>query len=205
MKKLFTIPNSLSLSRLIFLPVLYIFLWRDHIASFFISFTILGSTDFFDGYLARKWNQVSQIGKFLDTVADMFFYISVAYFLYVLSPEAIVSNRYLLIMAFSVYALSFLVPLLKFGKPYTLHTRILRSNAVCVYAMMILSGLMNTTFVLAVVLIIFMIGFIEQILIFLKFGAVDQDTSSYLMASMERKLSEWLMDYPLIRRNRIKE
>jgi cardiolipin synthase (CMP-forming) len=205
MKKLFTIPNSLSLSRLIFLPVLYIFLWRDHIASFFISFTILGSTDFFDGYLARKWNQVSQIGKFLDTVADMFFYISVAYFLYVLSPEAIVSNRYLLIMAFSVYALSFLVPLLKFGKPYTLHTRILRSNAVCVYAMMILSGLMNTTFVLAVVLIIFMIGFIEQILIFLKFGAVDQDTSSYLMASMERKLSEWLMDYPLIRINRIKE
>jgi cardiolipin synthase (CMP-forming) len=205
MKKLFTIPNSLSLSRLIFLPVLYIFLWRDHIASFFISFTILGSTDFFDGYLARKWNQVSQIGKFLDTVADMFFYISVAYFLHVLSPEAIVSNRYLLIMAFSVYALSFLVPLLKFGKPYTLHTRILRSNAVCVYAMMILSGLMNTTFVLAVVLIIFMIGFIEQILIFLKFGAVDQDTSSYLMASMERKLSEWLMDYPLIRRNRIKE
>lgn len=205
MKKLFTIPNSLSLSRLVFLPLLYIFLWRDHIASFFITFTILGSTDFFDGYLARKWNQVSKIGKVLDTVADMFFYISVAYFLYVLSPEAIISNRYLLIMAFSVYGLSFLVPLLKFGKPYTLHTRILRSNAVLVYAMMILSGLMNTTFVLGVVLIIFMIGFFEQILIFLKFGAVDQDTSSYLMASMERKLSEWLMDYPLIKRQRIKD
>ncbi len=205
MKKLFTIPNSLSLSRLVFLPLLYVFLWRDHIASFFISFTILGSTDFFDGYLARKWNQVSKIGKFLDTVADMFFYISVAYFLYVLSPEAIVSNRYLLIMAFSVYALSFLVPLLKFGKPYTLHTRILRSNAVLVYAMMILSGLMNTTFVLAVVLIIFVVGFVEQILIFIKFGAVDQDTSSYLMASMERRLSHWLMEYPLIQRKRIKD
>jgi len=205
MKKLFTIPNSLSLSRLVFLPLLYIFLWNQQIAAFFITFTVLGSTDFFDGYLARKWNQVSRLGKSLDTIADMFFYISVAYFLFVLSPEAIMYNRYLLIMAFSVYGLSFLVPLLKFGKPYTLHTRILRSNAVLVYAMMILSGLMNTTFVLAVVLIIFMIGFMEQILIFLKFGAVDQDTSSYLMASMERKLSEWLMDYPLIRRNRIKE
>lgn len=205
MKKLFTVPNSLSLSRLVFLPLLYIFLWRDHIASFFVMFTVLGSTDFFDGYLARKWNQVSTLGKFLDTVADMFFYISVAYFLYVLSPEAIVSNRYLLVMAFSVYALSFLVPLLKFGKPYTLHTRILRSNAVLVYAMMILSGLMNTTFILAIVLIVFMIGFFEQILIFLKFGAVDQDTTSYLMASMERKLSEWLMEYPLIKRKHIKD
>jgi phosphatidylglycerophosphate synthase len=203
MRKLFTIPNSLSLSRLVFLPLLYILLWRDHITSFFISFTILGSTDFFDGYLARKWNQVSRIGKSLDTVADMFFYISVAYFLYVLSPEAIISNRYLLVMAFSVYALSFLIPLLKFGKPYTLHTRILRSNAVLVYAMMILSGLMNTTFVLAIVLIIFMVGFFEQILIFLKFGPVDQDTSSYLMASMEQKLSDWLMEYPLIRKKRI--
>ncbi len=206
MKKLFTIPNSLSLSRLVFLPLLYVLLWRDHIASFFISFTILGSTDFFDGYLARKWNQVSRLGKSLDTVADMFFYISVAYFLFRLSPEAIISNRYLLIMAFSVYALSFLVPLLKFGKPYTLHTRILRSNAVLVYAMMILSGLMNTTFILAVVLIIFVIGFLEEIMIFWHFGPVDQDTSSYLLISMERRLQQWLLDHPMphIKKNKNK-
>lgn len=190
MKKVFTVPNSLSLSRLIFLPLLYIFLWRGELALFFVTFTILGSTDFLDGYLARKWNQVSKLGKALDTVADMFFYISVAYFLYYLYPQAIVSNRYFLILAFTVYGLSFMVPLVMFRKVYTLHTRILRSNAVLVYFMMLLSFIMNTQLLLSIILIIFVIGFLEEILIFIRFGAVDQDTRSYFAIRVERKLKK---------------
>ena len=194
MKKAITIPNSLSLSRLIFLPLLYFFLWREQLLLFFITFTVLGSTDFLDGYLARKWNQVSQLGKMLDTVADMFFYISVAYFLYYLYPQAILSNRYFLISAFSVYALSFLIPLVLYKKMYTLHTRILRSNAVLVFFMMLLSFMLNTTVLLSIILVIFVIGFLEQILIFIRFGAVDQDTSSYFSISLERRLKEWMFD-----------
>ena len=179
MRKVFTVPNSLSLSRLVFLPLLYFFLWRGHLFAFFMLFTVLGSTDFLDGYLARKWNQVSRLGKALDTIADMFFYISVAYYLYYLYPQAILSNRYFLIAAFSVYGLSFVIPLILYKKAYTLHTRILRSNAVVVYFMMLLSFMMNTTLLLSIILIIFMIGFIEEILIFIRFGPVDQDTTSY--------------------------
>ncbi|MFH5882554.1 CDP-alcohol phosphatidyltransferase family protein [Liberiplasma polymorphum] len=194
MKKLFTIPNSLSLSRLVFLPLLYIFLWQEKFALFFVLFTVLGSTDFLDGYLARKWNQVSKLGKMLDTVADMFFYISIAYYLYYLYPHAIMSNRYFLIAAFSVYGLSFMIPLVLYKKAYTLHTRILRSNAVLVYFMMLLSFFMSTTILLSIILTIFVIGFLEQILIFIRFGAVDQDTSSYFALSLERKLKEWILD-----------
>jgi phosphatidylglycerophosphate synthase len=190
MKKVFTIPNSLSLSRLVFLPFLYIFLWQEALALFFISFTVLGSTDFLDGYLARKWNQVSRLGKALDTIADMFFYISVAYFLYYLYPQAIFSNRYFLILAFSVYGLSFMVPLVMFKKVYTLHTRILRSNAVLVYFMMLLSFVMNTSLLLSIILVIFVIGFLEEILIFIRFGAVDQDTRSYFAIRVEHKLKK---------------
>ncbi|MFP4286737.1 MAG: CDP-alcohol phosphatidyltransferase family protein [Candidatus Izemoplasmataceae bacterium] len=190
MKKIFTVPNNLSLSRLIFLPLLYVFLWRGELALFFVAFTVLGSTDFFDGYLARKWNQVTKLGKALDTIADMFFYISVAYFLFYLYPQAIVSNRYFLILAFSVYGLSFLVPLIMFKKVYTLHTRILRSNAVLVYFMMLLSFVMNTSLLLSIILVIFVIGFLEEILIFIRYGAVDQDTRSYFSVRLERKLKK---------------
>ncbi len=197
MRHVFTIPNSLSLSRLVFLPLLYVFLWQGHLLLFFITFTILGSTDFFDGYLARKLNQVSQLGKVLDTVADMFFYISVAYFLYYLYPQAILSNRYFLIAAFSVYALSFIIPLILFHKMYTLHTRILRSNAVLVFFMMLLSFFMNTSILLSLILIIFVIGFLEEILIFIRFGAVDQDTSSYFSISLDCKMKDWFLDSPL--------
>jgi phosphatidylglycerophosphate synthase len=194
MKNWVNIPNTLSLSRLVFLPLLYIFLWKEQITTFFVSFSILGSTDFFDGYLARKWNQVTRLGKNLDTIADMFFYISVAYFLWVLSPEAIITNRPLLIVTFSVYALTFLVPLIKFKKAYTIHTRLLKSNAFFVYIMMILSSIMSTTFILSVILIIFLIGFLEEILIFIKFGEVDQDTSSYFNASKSKELLEILLE-----------
>jgi len=194
MKNWVNIPNTLSLSRLLFLPLLYILLWKNQITTFFISFSILGSTDFFDGYLARKWNQVTRLGKSLDTIADMFFYISVAYFLWVLSPEAIITNRPLLIVTFSVYALTFLVPLIKFKKAYTIHTRLLKSNAFFVYIMMILSSIMSTTFILSVILIIFLIGFLEEILIFIKFGEVDQDTSSYFNASKTKELLEILLE-----------
>ena len=196
MRKVFTVPNSLSLSRLVFLPLLYFFLWREQFLFFFTTFTILGSTDFFDGYLARRWNQVSRLGKTLDTVADMFFYISVAYFIYHLYPQAIVWNRFFLFAAFGAYGLSFLIPLILFKKMYTLHTRILRSNAVLVYFMMLFSFVINPTPLLSVVLIIFVIGFIEEILIFIRFGAVDQDTSSYFSLSFEKRLQDWFIDRP---------
>lgn len=204
MRKVFTVPNSLSLSRLVFLPLLYWFLWRDQTILFFLSFTILGSTDFLDGYLARRWNQVSRLGKSLDTIADMFFYISVAYFLMYLYPQAITSNQWLLVGAFSVYGLSFLVPFILFRKPYTLHTRILRSNAVLVYLMMILSFVMSTTFLLSIILIIFMIGFLEEILIFIRFGPVDQDTSSLFIIALEKRLNEWFLEHPMFR-SRLKD
>lgn len=196
MKRVFSIPNMLSMSRLVFLPLLYLLLWKGRVYTFFLSFSLLGSTDFLDGYLARKWHQVTQLGKNLDTVADMFFYISVAYFLYVLSPQAIMDNTLLLSVAFLIYGVSFIVPLIKFGTPYTLHTRILRSNAVVVYIMMIFTAVMNPSGVLAVVLVVFAVGFLEQILIFLRFGRVDQDTSSYFSLSFERKLNPFYQEAP---------
>ncbi len=200
MRNVLTIPNSLSLSRLIFLPLLYFFLWREQLILFFVAFTILGSTDFLDGYLARKWNQVSRLGKVLDTIADMFFYISVAYFLYYLYPQAILSNRYFLIAAFTVYGLSFLIPLILYKRAYTLHTMILRSNAVLVFFMMLLSFMMNTTLLLSLVLIVFIIGFLEEILIFIRFGPVDQDTTSYFAVSLERRLKVWMLDSSVFQR-----
>ena len=65
-----TVPNLLSVIRIILVPVFaYFFMKGDKILA--ISILIAsGLTDFFDGKIARRFNQVSALGKVLDPVAD---------------------------------------------------------------------------------------------------------------------------------------
>lgn len=69
--RILTVPNVITVVRLCLLPV---FLWllfgREDRATAAWLLAFLGSTDFLDGYIARHFNQVSNIGKILDPVAD---------------------------------------------------------------------------------------------------------------------------------------
>ncbi|MCV6638863.1 MAG: CDP-diacylglycerol--glycerol-3-phosphate 3-phosphatidyltransferase [Thiotrichaceae bacterium] len=67
------IPNILTLMRIIFIPVLVIvyYLPFDNATVWATAiFALAAVTDWFDGYLARKWEQTSAFGTFLDPVAD---------------------------------------------------------------------------------------------------------------------------------------
>jgi len=64
------IPNFLSLLRIILVPVIVIFLIQDEYAKALIVFTIAGLTDAMDGTLARLMNQQTELGAFLDPIAD---------------------------------------------------------------------------------------------------------------------------------------
>jgi len=170
--------NIITLSRIVFLPLLYYFVYHDMRGSFLLTFVVVGSTDFFDGLVARKFNIVSKMGKFLDTVADILFYFSTAYFFYELFPEYLIPNLPLFVIFLFFYFGSYLVSLVICKRPIMLHTTLLRLNAVFVFSLVILSFIMHTTYVLSIILIIFMIGLTESMLIFIFFGAVDQDTKS---------------------------
>ena len=73
-KDLFTIPNMLSLFRLLLIPVyVVIYLDADSYADYALAAGILAVsclTDMIDGKIARHFNMISTIGKFLDPVAD---------------------------------------------------------------------------------------------------------------------------------------
>lgn len=70
---MWNIPNSLTLSRIFMIPILVLVYLYDNkwsnMASAII-FALAAITDWFDGYLARKLNQSSSFGAFLDPVAD---------------------------------------------------------------------------------------------------------------------------------------
>lgn len=69
--RVLTIPNVISVIRLLCIPwFLYLLFGRDQRADAAILLAVLGATDWIDGYIARRWNQVSTLGKILDPVAD---------------------------------------------------------------------------------------------------------------------------------------
>lgn len=74
--RIFTIPNVITFIRLGALPV---FLWLlfadDNRAAAAWLLAALGTTDFLDGYIARHFNQVTNLGKVLDPVADRLIFI----------------------------------------------------------------------------------------------------------------------------------
>ena len=69
-----TIPNLLTLARVVAAPlVALIFLVFERVEAQWIAFwvfSLAAITDYFDGYLARKWEQVSGFGRMLDPIAD---------------------------------------------------------------------------------------------------------------------------------------
>ncbi|MEO6581521.1 MAG: CDP-diacylglycerol--glycerol-3-phosphate 3-phosphatidyltransferase [Sphingomicrobium sp.] len=68
-----SLPNLLTLSRILAVPILVFLLWRPaplDYAIIFLLYCVVGMTDYFDGYLARANGQISKLGQFLDPIAD---------------------------------------------------------------------------------------------------------------------------------------
>ena len=74
MKKFITIPNIISFFRILLIPLFAIVYFKDEIENHYLwSFIIIvlsGLSDIVDGFIARKFHMVSDLGKVLDPIAD---------------------------------------------------------------------------------------------------------------------------------------
>ena len=68
--RIVTVPNILSVSRIILLPVVLLLLFKRQNAAAVAVMLVSWSTDALDGYLARKLGQVSNLGRVLDHLVD---------------------------------------------------------------------------------------------------------------------------------------
>lgn len=73
-KGVMNLPNKLTIARVVMIPLFLLFFYLDVFKGhYFVAlavFAIASFTDFLDGYFARKYHLVTNLGKFLDPVAD---------------------------------------------------------------------------------------------------------------------------------------
>ncbi len=75
---MWTIPNLLSVIRIILVPVYLVLFIQQHYIGAMITVLVSGVTDFLDGQIARRFNQISNLGKMLDPLADKLSQMSIA-------------------------------------------------------------------------------------------------------------------------------
>lgn len=72
-KGVMNLPNKLTISRMVMIPVFILFFYLYFPGHYFVALAVFGVaclTDLFDGKIARKYNLVTNLGKFLDPIAD---------------------------------------------------------------------------------------------------------------------------------------
>lgn len=75
--RVLTVPNLISFARLAGVPLfLYLFLVADRIGWAVVVLAIGGTSDWIDGYLARRLGQVSRLGELLDPLADRLYILA---------------------------------------------------------------------------------------------------------------------------------
>ncbi|MCC5948392.1 MAG: CDP-alcohol phosphatidyltransferase family protein [Nitriliruptoraceae bacterium] len=75
--RILTVPNLLSLARIAILPVVYLDLVAGRLVRAFVLLAIFATTDWLDGYLARRLDQITRLGTLLDPISDRILFVVV--------------------------------------------------------------------------------------------------------------------------------
>lgn len=174
------IPNALSATRLLGVPVLFVLVERQMVGWFMIAYAVLGLTDFLDGWLARAWKQATPFGSMLDSVADVAYYVSTVYFAIRLFPQYLRPNVPYVVTCLSLYAALIVVSKVRVGKVLLPHTHLSRVAGALAVGAVFASFAMDTTFVLRGVILLYTAAILEQIAMIARYGDVPLDTRTIL-------------------------
>ncbi|KJS15456.1 MAG: CDP-alcohol phosphatidyltransferase [Hoeflea sp. BRH_c9] len=72
-----TLPNYITIARFIMVPLIVLAMINGDMLAAFVMFMLAGVSDGVDGFIARQFNQKSELGAWLDPVADKFLLVSV--------------------------------------------------------------------------------------------------------------------------------
>lgn len=100
-----TVPNLLSFLRIVMVPIFAVLFNQGRYGWAVLVLVLSGLSDFFDGKIARRFNQISALGKMLDPIADKLTQITIAIMFYLTFKNSVDET----VKAFSWVFLIFLV------------------------------------------------------------------------------------------------
>jgi CDP-diacylglycerol--glycerol-3-phosphate 3-phosphatidyltransferase len=99
-----SLPNIITSIRFILAPFLLYFSYTKELFLFTLLFYVCGISDYIDGPIARRYNLTSELGSFLDNVADELLLLFGLIFIFLLKPEIIIENIMVFVIFLSLYA-----------------------------------------------------------------------------------------------------
>lgn len=113
------IPNALTIARFVLIPFIIVNIVQDKYIEAFVYLTFSGITDVLDGFIARKYNYITNLGKVLDPLADKTTQVSI---LVVLALKNIIPMWILIVVAIKEFAMITVASFL-YGKEFVVSSK----------------------------------------------------------------------------------
>jgi CDP-diacylglycerol--glycerol-3-phosphate 3-phosphatidyltransferase len=132
------ISNQITLLRFLFLSLMWVGVFQNRPTYYLaFGFILCGITDFLDGFLARKLNQITEIGSRLDSWADNFLLISGIMWTIMLMPEIFTDNKLIFLLTLATYVVFLLIGFIKFRRFANLHLYLSKVSTVILYIFLV--------------------------------------------------------------------
>jgi CDP-diacylglycerol--glycerol-3-phosphate 3-phosphatidyltransferase len=181
-----SIPNILSVLRILLAPVLVCLAWFGH-KNYFLIVLVMGLlTDALDGYLARKLNATSETGAKLDSIGDLCMYVILPLCAWWLWPEIIKKEAPYVVIAVSAYFLPLGAGLLKFHQIPCYHTYGAKAAAIIMTPALLLLFMTDFNVVFRIAAVFQAVVALEEIAITLRLSELKSDVKSVWHLSRKR-------------------
>lgn len=131
---LLTIPNALSVLRLVLAPVLVWLAWTGQHGAFLVTLSVSLLSDLTDGWFARRFDQATHLGTLLDSYGDFATYMTVPLCAWWLWPDLIRREAWYAAAIVAAYVFPIALGYLKYGRLTAYHTYGAKLSAVVVGA-----------------------------------------------------------------------
>jgi CDP-diacylglycerol--glycerol-3-phosphate 3-phosphatidyltransferase len=123
------IPNLLSSFRLLSAPILLVLAWFKYEYAFLILLVLALLSDGIDGYIARRFNLITELGAKLDTWGDASIYLTLGISAFWLWPDAVYAELQYFVAMFASVIFPTVVSLVKFNVITSYHTWLIKIAA----------------------------------------------------------------------------